>query len=337
MNELTRRLRDSNPYRDGALPPEGEEALQKILNSPKPSVDPTATRSAHHMRRYPLLLAGAFVLVLAVAFTMTTWLRHDGAMAVTPQPLTITPSSLSVDDLRAQLDASKTEVGVEASQPGSLHQGWYFQFDDASPTSRYIQAQITSLEVAPDGSGVARIYAGAPMDENGIPLTSTPEGAEEQGTLILDHPLEPGDALGQFSAVPPETPEEVRPYLDQYLNPEGAAFYNDSAADYAMAGITVLELWTLSSEAEKSLISVILNSDGVEILGTTRDRLGRDGVVLGFSQDATEQEPITWRIIIDPTSWRILASESINILGDTKYQLPPDTVIGYTLWGKPRQ
>lgn len=332
MDDITRRFRDANPYRDGRLPSSAEPTLAKILEYERPTTDVQAS-STRTRRKLPVLLSGAAVLaVLLITSMVAVFQPAHKALAVAPNPLPTRPATQTIDDLRAEVSMSDTPT-EGSSKLGSSLEGWYFIFDVDSPASTFIQPQKREVIANPDGSGVSRLFAGTPVDANGIVITPVPSGASEPGSLIEELKWGAGELYGGFTETPPETTEAMKGYLNRYLHLNG--FPTDTtygAADYAQAAVSLLQTWTLSPAAEKALIAVVLSGDGVGVRGSTVDRAGRAGLLIELGRGTHQAEGVSEQLVIDTKSWKILAAETISTDGNPEMQLSPGSVISYTIW-----
>lgn len=332
MDDITRRFRDANPYRDGRLPSSAEPTLAKILEHELPTTDVQAS-SNRTRRKLPVLLSGAAVLaVLLITSMVAVFQPAHKALAVAPNPLPTRPAAQTIDDLRAEVSMSDTPM-EGSSKLGSSLEGWYFIFDVDNPASAFIQPQKREVIANADGSGISRLYAGTPVDANGIVLSPLPDGASEPGSLIEELEWGEGELYGGFTETPPETTEAMTEYLNRYLHLNG--FPTDvtyGAADYAQAAVSLLQTWTLSPAAEKALIAVVLSGDGVGVRGSTVDRAGRAGLLIELGRGTHQAEGVSEQLVIDTKSWKILAAETISTDGNLEMQLSPGSVISYTIW-----
>lgn len=333
MDDVTRRFRDANPYRDGRLPASAEPSLASILDRERLQAPQSQGPPSKSRRRLPVLLSGAAALaVLLIASMMAVLLPSPKAMAVAPQQLPTQPTTQSISDLRTEVSMSGGVAG-ETSRLGSSLEGWFFIFDVDNPSSGFVQPQKREVIANADGSGVSRLYAGTPVDAFGTALEPLPEGASQPGSMLEELDWGEGELFGGFPEAPPENPELMRDYLNKYLHLSG--FPTDvsyGAAEYAQAAVSLLQTWTLSPAAERALIATVLSGDGAEVSGSTTDRAGRPGLLIELGRGTHQAEGVSEQLVIDTKAWKILAAETILTDGNPESLLPSGSVISYTLW-----
>lgn len=332
MDDLTRRLREANPYADRKLPESGERLLRDLQtrerNRPLSAAEPGTARRP----RYIVLFVLSVAVTVLLLSTVGLFARPHAAIAVTPQPLPVRPITITSEGLLKEI-RSAASPSLQASNLGYVVEGWYFQYDSDAADGQYIQAQRIESDINPDGSGITRIFAGTPVDEHGTPLSPPPDDAPKPGALLEEMPAAPGELLTMFAMQPPETADRMRLYLDRYLASSGMEPAGDyGAGDYASALGTLMQTWTLSDAAQQAAIEVILTSDGVKIAGSTVDRIGREGILLDLAPATFSSQESHDQLVIDTQNWRVLASETISIDGSPEFNISPGDVTSYTIW-----
>ncbi len=334
MDDVTRRLRDANPYAQAGLSPRALQVLDDITAGRRQPSEPQTSRTpVRRMGRLSgAVAASAFTLVaIVIAVVSGVLIAPHPAVAVTPVPLTLRATEWTVDALRDALETTEPAVG-QPSERGAAWEGWYLQLDTEHAEWTFIQPQRVRIDWRDDLSGSTRIVAGAPVDRHGEALTALPDEVTRPGSVISEMAYGAAEFVSPFPDVPPESADAMRSYLDVYLDTDVSSSKEHTSADYAFAVLTLAQFWTLSDAAQRAAIEVILSASGAQVEGTTTDRAGREGVVLDVG--SLESAPFRRdQLVIDPAAWRILAHEQIYLGGLADPMLPPaGSVTQYTLW-----
>lgn len=335
LHDLTRRIRKANPYAEQALPDHASRTLDEILDGRR---EPDWTRSAPSQpvqhRRRPLLIVGSGFAAIAIVVVLVVLvvLRPAPALAVTPSPLALQPTSWTLESLREDMMKPAPNTGVSTSQRGAEWEGWFLQLDTDTPTTTFIQPQHTQIEWDEDLSGTSRVVAEAPTTADGTPIEPVPSSAAAIGTTLSEEDWGPGELAVPFPTAPPDDVDGMRAYLQAFLQDQGVTdTAYPSAGEYVLAVTSLMQVWTLSDAAQRSAIAVILSAPGVTVAGETTDRAGRPGIALDI--EPTELQPgYSTQLIIDPDTRRILATESITIDGLPEFDVPSGSVTDYTIW-----
>ncbi|MGB3375466.1 MAG: hypothetical protein WBA87_10035 [Microbacterium sp.] len=333
MDDLTRLMRENNPFQDAPLPDHALRRLDDIISGRRSARHDIALPPLRSPRTPVLLAAAAFAVVIAVvAVVLLSALRPQTAMAVTPNLLELRPTVTTIDTLREDLVKPSRNPQPTATSRSAQWEGWFIQLDADRPAATFIQPQRVQIAWAEDFSGTSRIIAGTPMSADGSVLEPVPADAEEPGTTLYEETWGPGEYPVPFPDLPPEGASGMRDYLDAFLTSLGVAGTGSrSAGEYLYALNSLMQFWTLGDAAQRAAIEVIVTAPGVQVAGETTDRAGRDGIVLGIGP--TELEPgHRAQLVIDIDSWRLLAVERISVDGHPDFHVPPDSVTDYTLW-----
>ncbi|HWK20938.1 MAG TPA: hypothetical protein VNR37_09265 [Microbacteriaceae bacterium] len=332
MDDLTRLLRENNPFRDAPLPERATRRLDDIISGRRETRHDVAL-PPFRSHRTPALLAGvAFVVTLVVVALVLVSVRPQVAMAVTPNLLELRPTVTTIDTLREDLVKSPLNPRPTATSRGAQWEGWFIQLDADRPVATFIQPQRVQIAWGEDFSGSSRIVAGTPMAADGSVIEPVPAGAAVPGTTLYEETWGPGEYPVPFPEAPPEDAAGMRGYLDAFLASLGVTETGPrSAGEYLYALSSLMQFWTLGDAAQRAAIEVIVSAPGIQVAGETIDRAGRAGVVLDIAP--TELEPgYRTQLVIDIQSWRLLAVERISIAGDPDFHIAPDSVTDYTLW-----
>ncbi len=333
LDEMTRRLRNANPFTRTELPEAALTTLDDIMAGRRRPSDGRNLAPARRRRWVPPVIVSSSLVLVAVlvAVIALVVLRPQAALAATPVPLPLAPTTATVDSLREDL-VDSAPTAPTGSTRGAEWDGWYLQLDADNPEAAFIQPQHNTISWAPDMSGSSTVIAGAPMQPDGQTIEPLPSGATEPGTGLSQETWAPGELTVPFVATPPDDVAAMRTYLETYLDTGGTPSTVWTDGDYLQALAMLAQTWTLSGGATQAAIGVILSAPGVNVAGTTTDRSGRIGLVLNI--DPTAMDPThRAQLVIDPSTWRLLALEHISVDGIPEFRIPAGAVTDYTLWG----
>lgn len=333
MGNLSDRIRAADPEAGLPLPDHLHVVLDDIMAGrrvPRRTV-PRPTVPRHRWR--PLVagvgIAASFIVALVIVIVA---MRPVPAVAATPQPLSISPTAYSVEQLREDVMTATTSPSSARSSRGASWEGWFLQLDADQPAATYIQPQRIELSWNEDLSGLSRVVAGSPTMPDGTVIDPLPAGAAATGATLYTERWDSGEMSVPFEDAPPDRAAEMRSYLDAFLQEFGLGNASPpSAGEYLFAVTTLMQFWTLSDAAQRAAIDVLLNAAGVEVAGTTTDRAGRTGTALAVAP--TGLDPGYRSIlVIDTDRWRLLAVERITVEGLPDFNISPGSVTDYTIW-----
>lgn len=332
MDDLSRRLRKANPHAGQPLPEHAVKTLDDLLTGRR---TPRWDRPASPRRSWrPLVLAGSGFAATVTVFALIALvvLRPVPAIAVTPDRLPLEPTSWTVETLSEELMTAAANPPTTQSRRGAEWEGWFVQLDADNPTATFIQPQRTQIEWNDDLSGTSRVIAGVAMSANGTPIEPVPASADATGSVLYEEKWEPGELITPFPTAPPDDVDGMRAYLQAFLAEQGGTdAAAPSAGEYLLAVSSLMQVWTLGDATQRAAITVILDAGDLTVAGETTDRAGRPGVVLNTAP--TELQPgYRTRLIIDPASWRILATETNTIDGLSDFGIAAGAVTDYTIW-----
>lgn len=332
MNNLSDRIRAANPEAGRPLPDHLVDVLDDIMAGRR--VPRTAPKRPHPGRRWRPVVAGIGIAAsfLVAAVIVMVALRPSSALAVTPQPLSISPATSSVEQLREEAMTAAASPSSSRSSRGAFWEGWFLQLDAERPVAAYIQPQRTELTWNEDLSGTSLVIAGTPTTPDGAVADPLPAGAAVPGTTLYEETWEANEMVIPFLDAPPDQPADMKTYLDTFLYEQGVSTTSPpSAGEYLFAVTTLMQFWSLSDAAQRATVEVILNAAGVDVVGVTTDRAGRPGTVLEVEPTALDSGYRTL-IVIDTEHWRLLAVERITIEGIPDFDVRPGSVTDYTIW-----
>lgn len=268
----------------------------------------------------PVAAGGAFVVLLfVVVFAVSSVLRPAPAIAATPPLLELASVSQTAPALLKEMESMRRN----GQPPGSTirAQNWALNTsigEDGTIESSVVEPQWTETTFLPDGSVRYRLVTAEPFPgQNDV-------GLPEPGTVLVDEVFLPGDWDNPVEEEPPTDVRDVAAYLvgltGEYTLTTGQTIREISA---------ILSNTILSPEQEAAFIGYLSTLSGIQVSGSTTDRLGRTGIVLS----ATDRDPGQFedRLIISPSNGQILAAETLYI-GSDRTDIASPAVIDYTAW-----
>lgn len=282
----------------------------------------SSTPSARRPRWRPVSLAAgsAFLILLIVSvFAVTSVLRPAPAIAVTPPLLELTSFSQAGPEVLKEMERLR-----RTGQPPKntiRAQSWALNTsigEDGAIESSVTEPQWSETTFLPDGSVHYRLVTAEPFpgqDHDSLP---------KPGTVLVDEEFLPGDWDSPIEEAPPTAVRDVTTYLVG-LSGERTLTTGQIIREISAIMSNII----LSPEQEATLIGYLSTLGGIQVSGSTTDRLGRTGIM--FS--ATDRDPgqIEDRLIISPSSGKILAAETLYI-GSDRPDIASPAVIDYTAW-----
>ena len=266
----------------------------------------------------------AVVLLALVVQSIAPLSPAPKVTAATPPLLEIAPTSQTFGDAMDTALAQLAETPeVVTPGRGAAFEGWYIQtsVDDDGGSVSFIAPERQELTWNADLSGSIRVTAGAAYSPDGGDVN-----APTAGTVLNEQSFAAGETPVLFAVEPPSTVDEMRAYLAS----TNAMSAQADAVDYLDTIRTFLSEWTPTAAQESALLGVIRSLDGVDIAGEVTDRLGREGIAFrAISATAPEFEKL---LILDRTTGRILALETIYVGGIAELDIPTPAVVDYIAW-----
>lgn len=318
-DDLDRLLRGANPARTPVDATPDFALLDRILSD--------APRAK--FRRAPFAFVAApiaAVLVAVLAFVLTSPFGQSPAAAYGPPPLQWTPTQQSLPEVAAMAhERLARAAGAEAAVRASTVTGWNLSVNEAGEPDEVssISPLVTELTWNEDLTGSRVVTAGRPFPVEG---NSLPSDAVAEGTVIDVMEFGPGE----YPALAPDAGTLNAAGFRDLLAAYAPADAGSKAGD-AMLGIAdILGEWTLTNAQHGYLLDALLQYDGLTVLGTTEDRLGRK--VIGLRSDAALRPSETTTLLISAETGRIVGMETAASGSDASVPVPIGTVINYNLW-----
>ncbi|KTR87503.1 hypothetical protein NS220_17775, partial [Microbacterium testaceum] len=269
--------------------------------------------------------AAAVVLILAIV-AGGLWMPGTSASALTPEPLVYgaLPEGTGAADViaEAQTRLAAGEGGMSA-QRRSLSLGWYFSASPDGAEATVFRREWVDLRWNEDFSGSV--------------VTTAAEATDADGDTVPDVDPVPGTVVGeltyvrnQFRPLSPAPPTASAEAMRALVASSTGAVDILTAGDAMGGARSLLGEWTLDDAQQAALLDVIAASPDLRVLGTTRDRLGREVVGLAGVPSTTANTDVTLLLSVD--TGRIVGFESALIDANTDLDLPAGSLIEYTLW-----
>lgn len=326
-DELDRLLRAANPVRTERDKAPDRELMLRIMEEPRPRV---TTRPA---ARFAAVVAPmAAVIVAVMALVITNPFAQSPAAAYGPPPLQWTATQKTLDEVTEMtLNQLAQASGPATADRQSTVTAWSVSISEAGEADEVttISPLVTELSWQEDLSGRRLVTAGTPYSAAGGRESETgslPSDAVPPGTIIDDMAFAPGE----YQALVPNAGTMDAAGFEQLLGmyaPTDAGF----RAGDAMIGVSeLLGEWTLTNAQHGYLIEALVKYDGLSVLGTATDRLGRE--VIGLRADASLRPGETTTLLISSATGRIVGMEIAVTGADASTPVPVGTVIHYAAW-----
>ncbi len=295
-----------------------ERDLAQIKSEPRAQLYAIRTPKRRRMPLY-MSVAAAFVIFITVVFTASS---ARPVYAATPPLLVTRALDASARGAIQKMLNDAPDTPVVPVEPQRIRvQTWSLNVTDNGKLPSTVAPENVTVTRGADGSGSMVVIAGAAYDSNGQKLAARQTPAA--GTVIRQETYQPSDNRFQFLTPPPASSRDVEGYLQQY-----AGLTTDSTAGAYLGAVAQLLMeWKLNGAQERALLTSVLERPGLQIVGSTVDRLGRDGVVVQAPAEAGYRN----LLVISPSTARVLSFETMYVGHDRK-DVPSPAVIAYYAW-----
>ncbi|MDQ0613555.1 hypothetical protein QF046_001196 [Microbacterium sp. W4I4] len=333
-DDLSALMRSADP---AATPPDASPTpvdvarLQRIM-APEAATAGTAsaswwrpsarlTRPGRVAMRFAWALP-AIAAIAAVGFAIAP-LTATPAYAVTPPVLAVERLPQTVDQVLAssisRLDAAANQ---EARRDAEVVR-WALRTDGKD--TPVIVPEWQHWVWNPDGTGQLKATAGASYSVTSDGRIVDPAGeAPPEGTSIETR--QQAERYGFFRDRPPSDPVALHAYLAERT---GLASDADGLAIWGAVS-ALRDEWSLSPAQQGAALELLRDAGGVSLLGTVTDRFSRAGIALRVS--SVDRPQFSATVVLDTTSREIIAADIVYLGGNTLLDLPPNSVIGYSVW-----
>ena len=330
-----------------------EAMLARILATPRPAAGaehaglPTAgpasvspggpgRRKTRLRRRGALLAAAAATAVVAVVASQMT--SPSTATAGTAPPLAYELGSpdeawdLALPSARsALLDLSATAAAApDLPRGGDVQRidsyAWLMGYDDSGTTTA-VYPTGQQWWTAADGSGqITQRRAEAVTYDGRVDLAAGPSSGGTESTDVFPAGLL--DA-GEADSLPTD-PDALEAALAALLPPS-----DDPAADvsaYALAAEIVDQQGKeiVPQAVTAAMWEVLADEPSVQLLGSTTDRLGREGLAVAVPDVSMDDLQVVLVVLVSPEDGTLLGTETVT-LEDPNLEVVEPTVTGFTV------
>ncbi|MEN0129184.1 MAG: CU044_5270 family protein [Brevundimonas sp.] len=265
----------------------------------------------------PVRIAAAAVFAVALVGAGLAWQSHGTKAEAGPPPVLSFSGGTAADALAGTLpSAHDTLTAVArsaAAQPAVRGSGvqriqsyaWYLTLD-APRTSAEVAPTFTDLQTAPDGSVVSRETRAPALDLHGnvIDADHYPLG----GAATVDR-LPAGTSDPHYAEHLPRDPAALR---DAFLadDPACRASATEEARCVYYAIVDLYGRVVVPPDLTAAVWSMLADEPTARDLGTTRDRVGRDGdAIVLRGDDVTDALRL---LVLDPTTGQLLSWELVG-------------------------
>lgn len=313
-DELTRMLRDASPARTRRDARPDAAALlmrDRIMGVPQRKVSRAVPRV--------LFSAAAAIVVIAVA-AVTIFIPRVPASAITPPPIVFTGGGTVAEMARTAEELLLGSAGPDVPVRSARSVSWGLSVD-ADEQRWEIVPQVMTLEWNEDLSGRMTVVAGEPYAPEGTAPEPT-DVAARAGDVLSAMEFAPGEFGTPVVAPPGETREDMLALLSTFGMPE-----SPTASEVVGAMVGVFEQWTLTNEQHAQMISILVDTGDLTVLGSGTDRVGRP--VVGAEMKSMFPGVMDL-VLISSETGRIVGVESKRVTPDGI--VPSGAVISYRLW-----
>lgn len=312
---LERALREADPAptpRDARPDAAALRMRDRIIRS--------ATRAPRRRARTLGWASALGAAVAATAIAVAVMVPQTEAVAGGPEPLEFSEADSVDQTLNDARDALTSASGP--AEPIRIVRTATWALDiNGSTGETTVVPQLTTLEWAPDGSGKSTSVHGVPYDPEDAAANV---GAEisSSGEVSYEIEFEPGQFTSPAAEGFGDSRDAVFSALEAYWMPA-----DPDAADIVQAMTTMLGEWTLTNAQESQLLGILGESDGVQSLGTTEDRLGRP--VAGL-RVVSADGAVSDVVLLSLETGRIVGVERTNLVENDLVRA--GAIMSYTLW-----
>ncbi len=325
--DLTRRLQAAFPKATAREVNERQaRARDEIVAQAIPSNVTTLTpkRARVWAKAVPIAASVVLAAIVSVALVLVL-LKPPAAFAATPPPLQLNPVEGTAQELLTEIATSVRAQGLEA-EPTIRYQQWGLSFDaESEEPPQQIMPEAIEVQYFPDGSSLREARAAETFDASGRPVENADAPA---GSLLWELQTEPGEHSRLFTEPPPSDASDVEQYFD-----ETGFVVNGTSGEYFQMIKELLREWSLTSDQASALIAYLATLPDVSVVGSTVDRLGREGIA--FTADTAFLPDYLDTFVLSGTEgflsyeWTYTGSERTDIVAPA--------VLEYTAWQTGRE
>lgn len=335
-DELARMLRALDP----AAPEAGPELdarkkrvwariAERLDAEPAPS---RSSRSARMWWGISLPAVAAAVVALIVVLVANPFAIPTPAAAEGLPPLVYEASDLSLDEhlARAREQLAVTPGPAEPVREATVV-AWYSHTQmDGEDRGTVISPEVVTTSWDETFAMRIRVTAGRPYVAGGAGEQPPTRGdLPEEGTVLRDDVIDAEMNVIDGRPLPALVPGSGIDHYRAYVREWGGTYGSDPPV--AVRAIEdQLNFWTLTNAQQADLLAVLGEHDGLELLGITHDRAGREAFGVSAMSDTGMHQSV---LLISTDTGHILGSETVYHGDDPEIPIPTGTVMSYQMWG----
>lgn len=326
-DDIDRLLAASSPYdaaADTRLDARAAAVLATIL-APRP----------RRRRRLALTISApvlaAAVTALLIVLIVNPFAATAPAAAMPLRPLTFEASTLTLSE---ELTSAQRQLAVSDGPDEPVRQAvtvaWYAHVQmDGPDAGAVVSPEVETWTWNEDYSAHLRVTAGRAytLAEDGSQLPVRDDLSPE-GTVLRDDDFAASDVIFDGEPFPWLKAGDSADFYRQLLDEA----YRQAGEDPTAALRVVADLqgaWTLTNAQQSHILEALRAYPQLELLGSTRDREGRDAFAVGAVTNPGLHQLV---LLISPETGRILATETTYLGDDPEVPMQPNTVMSYELW-----
>lgn len=295
------------------------QAKEAALNQSEIARARTNSPLRTHRRLEFASMGAVLALIIVATFSLTSVLHPATAIATTPPLLDLTPVNAKASDLLKTME-NTCQAGPDRGNTIRT-QTWAlvtYVGDGGMIESSEVEPRWSETTFNQDGSVHYLLMAADPFPgQNG-------EDLPEPDTILNEETFSSAEWGYPFHEEPPSNAAEVGDYLARFAGTDSL-----TVGQLFREITSILSEYAINSDQEAALIGYLATLEGIDVAGSTKDRLGREGIV--FRPLGEALEPIEDYLVISPATGRILASETIYI-GTERTDIESPSVLDYTIW-----
>lgn len=279
-----------------------------------PPVHSRARRSPYRTANLVKLAAVFAVLVMIAVGALVVAGSGRDVSAVTPGVLRFDPVDEEPAALFERAAAAALEEGGAAPGSGEalyvLSEAWFLDtvVGEDGGTDVSLRSTVEETWVDAGGRGVRQVWPGRELEPGEVGDAFVPPDWSTTPDARFDEVV-----IG--AGVASRVPDDPGPTVS--LDTLGWADDGGDVDAQLFRAVAGLLLDAPLGPAQRSVLwSTLAEIDGVDVLGSTTDRAGREGVGVATTTDITGIET-RWMLVFDPDTGRALALEAVMV-GDTR-------------------
>ncbi len=340
MDDLERRIRAARPisgHRDLPLSDRAKRELADLMLADSAHHAPKRRLARRRRKVIARLSATAAIAALAVAGVLvgTSIFSSQGAYAATPHLLPVTATDENAQEVLTRLSQRASEAAASGTASSSVQvETWTLptQVEGEEP-ARVILPEVYLVTQTDDGQVTQVVITGGASDAGGNPVSGPDVPAEGQVVSEQTYPIkvewsldlsDSGDVLAAHAALPGGA-VLVRQFFEAAMGDAS----EPSAADVIRTTNELLLAQVLSPTQQAALLAYFAELPDLSLVGTTVDRLGREGLLFMAADPAQPQYEEA--LIISAETGKILGTEVLYI-GTERTDIASPSVVQYSVW-----